>query len=162
MDNLLLKEAYRTESNFNEEVKVKDLEQARINLFGKNYEIIIPTDKEVGSCPVFKYNTEKRSYKRDSSECNITNDISISYDVVEARIIENKSITIYEAVAFIKDDKIYKKIDGSNNVSDEVKDVTTDGFNVLDNVKKLNQYKYTFTYDKDSNNYVFNSIELVK
>ena len=60
------------------------------------------------------------------------------------------------------DDKIYKKIDGSNNVSDEVKDVTTDGFNVLDNVKKLNQYKYTFTYDKDSNNYVFNSIELVK
>ena len=61
-----------------------------------------------------------------------------------------------------KDDKIYKKIDGSNNVSDEVKDVTTDGFNVLDNVKKLNQYKYTFTYDKDSNNYVFNSIELVK
>lgn len=162
LDNLLLKEAYRTESNFNEEVKVKDLEQARINLFGKNYEIIIPTDKEVGSCPVFKYNTEKRSYKRDSSECNITNDISISYDVVEARIIENKSITIYEVVAFIKDDKIYKKIDGSNNVSDEVKDVTTDGFNVLDNVKKLNQYKYTFTYDKDSNNYVFNSIELVK
>ena len=53
-------------------------------------------------------------------------------------------------------------INGSNNVSDEVKDVTTDGFNVLDNVKKLNQYKYTFTYDKDSNNYVFNSIELVK
>lgn len=35
LDNLLLKEAYRTESNFNEEVKVKDLEQARINLFGK-------------------------------------------------------------------------------------------------------------------------------
>lgn len=162
LDNLLLKEAFRIQTNFSEKVRVADLEQARINLFGKNYEVIIPTDKEVGSCPVFKYDVSERAYSRDSSECNIKNDIEIIYNTVKATMKEKEEINIYEAVAFIKDDKVYKTIDGSNNLSDEVKDADTDNFDVLDNMKKLNQYRYTFTYDKDSDNYVFSSIELVK
>ena len=64
LENLLLKEGYRVTSNFNDKISIKDLELARENLFGKNYEIIIPTDKEVGSCPVFNYDVANKTYKK--------------------------------------------------------------------------------------------------
>lgn len=162
LDNLLMREAFRLNSTFKNSVSVADLEEARINLFGKNYEVIIPTDKEVGSCPTFKYDVDSRTYSMDDSKCSINNDIEIKYETTKATIKEKEKIEIYEAVIFIKDEKVYKTIDGSNNLSDEVKDVDAKEFKISDNVKNLNQYRYTFTYDKDSDNYIFNMIELVK
>lgn len=162
LENLLLKEGYRVTSNFNDKISIKDLELARENLFGKNYEIIIPTDKEVGSCPVFNYDVANKIYNKSNEQCSLTNDIKIDYVTVSATMKEEDNVTVYERVAFIKNDGVYKKIDGSNNLSEKLDDVNPDDFNINENNDKLNRYKYTFKYSKDTKNYVFESVELVK
>lgn len=162
LDNLLIMEAYRMKNNYEDKVTIKDLELARVNLFGSNYEVIIPTDKEVGTCPIFNYDVSNREYSKSSTECNFTSDIKIKYETLSATMIENKSITITEIVAFISDDKVYKTIDGSNNVSDEVKVDDIESFKLKDKEKDLNKYKYNFKYDEDTDNYIFESVELVK
>lgn len=162
VDNLLLKEGYRVTNSFTDKISIKDLELARENLFGKNYEIIIPTDKEVGSCPIFNYDVANKIYTKSKEDCSLTSDIKIEYITVSATMKDEDNITIYERVAFIKDDGVYKKIDGSNNLSEKLNDIKPDGFNISENNDKLNRYKYTFKYDKNTNNYVFESVELVK
>lgn len=162
LDNLLLKEGYRVTDSFTDKISIKDLELARENLFGKNYEIIIPTDKEVGSCPVFNYDVANKIYNKSNEQCSLTNDIKIDYVTVSATMKEEDNVTVYERVAFIKNDGVYKKIDGSNNLSEKLDDVNPDDFNINENNDKLNRYKYIFKYDKDTKNYVFESIELVK
>lgn len=162
VENLLLKEGYRVTSSFTDKISINDLELARENLFGKNYEIIIPTDKEVGSCPVFNYDVASKTYKKSSEECSLTSDISIKYVTVSATIKEKDNISIYERVAFVNDEGVYKKIDGSNNLSEKLEDVDSKDFNIKENNDKLNRYKYTFKYDKETDNYIFESIELVK
>lgn len=161
IDNLLLKEGYRVTNSFTDKISISDLEKARENLFGKNYEIIIPTDKEVGTCPVFNYDVATKTYKKSNEECSLTSDIKIKYITVSATIKEKDNISIYERVAFIKDDEVYKKIDGSNNLSEKI-DVDAEKFNIKENNDELNRYKYTFKYDKETNNYIFESVELVK
>lgn len=162
LDNLLLKEGYRVTDSFTDKISIKDLELARENLFGKNYEIIIPTDKEVGSCPVFNYDVANKIYNKSNEQCSLTNDIKIDYVTVSATMKEEDNVTVYERVAFIKNDGVYKKIDGSNNLSEKLDGVNPDDFNINENNDKLNRYKYIFKYDKDTKNYVFESIELVK
>ncbi|MBP3799409.1 MAG: hypothetical protein ILA19_00365 [Bacilli bacterium] len=162
LDNLLLKEGYRVTDSFTDKISIKDLELARENLFGKNYEIIIPTDKEVGSCPVFNYDVANKIYNKSNEQCSLTNDIKIDYVTVSATMKEEDNVTVYERVAFIKNDGVYKKIDGSNNLSEKLDDVKPDDFNISENNDKLNRYKYIFKYDKDTKNYVFESVELVK
>ena len=162
LENLLLKEGYRVTSNFNDKISIKDLELARENLFGKNYEIIIPTDKEVGSCPRFNYDVATKTYTKSTEQCSLTSDIKIEYVTVSATMKDEDNITIYERVAFINDDGVYKKIDGSNNLSEKLDDVKPDDFNISENNDKLNRYKYIFKYDKDTKNYVFERVELVK
>ena len=162
LDNLLLKEGYRVTNSFTDKISIKDLELARENLFGKNYEIIIPTDKEVGSCPIFNYDVATKTYTKSKDDCSLTSDISIKYVTVSATKKEEDNITIYERVAFIKDDGVYKKIDGSNNLTEKLDGINPKDFNISDNNDKLNRYKYTFKYDKDTKNYVFESIELEK
>ena len=162
LDNLLLKEGYRVTNSFTDTISIKDLELARENLFGKNYEIIIPTDKEVGTCPLFNYDVANKTYKKSSETCSLTSDIKIKYVTVSATIKENDNITIYERVAFVKDDGVYKKIDGSNNLSEKLEDVNPKDFNINENNEKLNRYKYIFRYDINTKNYVFESVELLK
>lgn len=162
VDNLLLKEAFRTKSNFDTVVSIKDLEKARINLFGKNYEIIIPTDKEVGSCPVFNYDISNRTYSKSNTSCSLESDIEINYVTTKAIKKDKSYIQIYEAVCFIQDDEVFSKIDGSNNLSGKLEDIDIDKFDINDNIKNLNQYKFNFKYDADTDNYIFESIELVK
>lgn len=161
IDNLLLKEGYRVTNSFTDKISISDLEKARENLFGKNYEIIIPTDKEVGTCPVFNYDVATKTYKKSNEECSLTSDIKIKYITVSATIKEKDNISIYERVAFIKDDGVYKKIDGSNNLSEKI-DADAEKFNIKENNDELNRYKYTFKYDKETDNYIFESVELVK
>ena len=162
LDNLLIKEAYRNKSNFYNEVTIDELEQARINLFGKNYEVVIPTDKDIGTCPIFNYEASKRIYKKSEEKCNITSDINIIYNTVKASILDKKYIYIYETVAFIKENEVYKRIDGSNNLSEKLEGINSNNFDITKSTNFLNQYKYNFKYDKDTNNYIFESIEEVK
>ena len=162
VNNLLMMEAYRNKTSYEDSVSVKNLEDARKSLFGKNYEIIVPTDKEVGACPIFKYDSQNRTYSKSAEKCSLNSDIKIVYNTSKASIKEKEYINIYETVAFISEEKIYKSIDGSNNLKFEVKDIEFDEFDIRENYKELNQYKYNFKYDKDTDNYVFESIELVK
>lgn len=162
LDNLLIMEAYRMKNNYEDTVTIKDLELARVNLFGTNYEVIIPTDKEVGTCPIFNYDVSTRTYSKSTTPCEFTSDIEIKYETLSATKIENKSITITEAVAFISEDKVYKNIDGSNNLTEEVEISDINSFELKDYEKDLNKYKYNFKYDEDTDNYIFESIELVK
>ena len=162
LDNLLLLEAYRTKTNFTDSVTIKDLEQARKNIFGTNYEIIIPTDKEIGDCPTFKYDVTTRTYSKNNTICDITSEIEIRYLTTKATKKEKEYISIYEKVAFISEDKVYKKIDGSNNLTEEVEVKDINDFEIKDYKDELNEYKYNFKYDEDTDNYIFESIELVK
>ena len=162
LDNLLIMEAYRMKNNYEDTVTIKDLELARTNLFGNNYEVIIPTDKEVGTCPIFNYDVSDRIYSKSTTKCEFTSDIKIKYETIGATMIEKQGITITEVVAFISYDKVYKTIDGSNNLKDEIKVDDVESFKLKDYEKDLNKYKYKFKYDNDTDNYVFESIELVK
>lgn len=162
LDMLMMKEAFRKNKDFSNKVTVRNLEEARTNLFGKNYEVVIHTDKEIGNCPTFEYSSSDKTYTKQNSNCNITNDINIKYETLKATIKEKEEVNIYEVVAFIKDNKIYKSIDGFSNVSNEIKDADADEFDIKSNKDKLSQFKYNFKYDSNTDNYVFDSIELVK
>lgn len=162
LDNLLLKQAYRNKTNYENVVTIKELEKARIDLFGKNYDIIIPTDKKINSCPVSEYNQQERTYSQVNEKCTISSNVKIVYTTTSAVIKEKSYLKIREAVAFLSDKKLYKELDGNNNLMEEVKDVEYDSFDIRNNIDKFNQYQYNFKYDVDTSNYIFESIELVK
>ena len=73
-------------------------------------------------------------------------------------IKKKNSIEINVAVLFTSANKVYKTPD-DDSVIDGVK---ASDFDIDKDYTKLNQYKYTFNYDKSSDNYILDSIELIK
>ena len=58
---------------------------------------------------------------------------------------------------------VYKAYDIINFKGvDQLTDYTYETFDIEKDYAKLNQYKYSFKYDKDNNNYYLESIELIK
>lgn len=75
-------------------------------------------------------------------------------------------VTVAIALLDTNTKKVYKKYQAkaSNGVvvTDEVEGITIDNFSIDKDYDKLDQYQYTFHYDKENNNYFLTEIELVK
>lgn len=123
---------------------------------------------EQQACYVYEYNKQDDYYYlKRPSECGGASTISMERKIVKA-IKKEDSLEIAVAVALVDTatDKVYKKIDAtitdSSQLTDEVEDATTQTFDIDKDYSKLNQYQYTFKYDKDNSNYYLESIELIK
>lgn len=119
------------------------------------------------ACVEMKYDSQSQFYSSVKSDgCGGTTIYSMERKIVKAIKKEN-SMEINVAVAIINDNtnKIFRGYDSSlseNAGIDEVDGITKDTFDIDKDYSKLNQYKYTFNYDSDNNNYYLVSVELEK
>ena len=161
VNSIIINEAIRSNYTTNETYTIKDLETARDKVFGDSYLYIIPTDEYFGYCPRYIYNELDKVYNKTKDECDITSSFKIKRELLKATRTEQE-LYIYELVAFIEDDKIYKTTNSQGFLFDELEGTSVDGFVLKDNKDKLDTFKYTFKYNEETEKYVFKSIEKLK
>lgn len=119
------------------------------------------------ACIEIQYDSQNKFYTAvETDGCGSTTVYSMQRKIIKAIKKEN-SMEINVAVAIINDNtkKIFRGYDSSlseNAGIDEVDGITKDTFDIDKDYSKLNQYKYTFNYDSDNNNYYLVSVELEK
>lgn len=128
-----------------------DFDRALKELFGDN--ISVSSDDIEG----FKYNSKSKKYIYEKANAKANDDYRQIRKIVKST--KNKdSIEINVAVAIITGNKVLKSLD-----SDSVIDgVNSSNFDIDKEYTKLNQYKYIFSYDKENDNYILDSIVLIK
>ena len=89
--------------------------------------------------------------------------MSLKRKIVKTKL-DDDILTVNVDVAVIdsNEDKVYKNYSEDEKELEEVDNVVATTFDIDKDYTDLNQYKYTFNYDKDNNNYYLVSIELVK
>lgn len=112
-------------------------------------------------CIIVNHNDDVYTYVE--GECGGASTISMKRKIVKTEIDEDV-LTVNVAVAIIdsNEDKVYKNYSKDEKELEEVDNVVATTFDIDNDYTELNQYKYTFNYDKDNNNYYLVSIELVK
>lgn len=112
-------------------------------------------------CIIVNHNDDIYTYVE--GECGGASTISMKRKIVKTEIDEDV-LTVNVAVAIIdsNEDKVYKNYSEDEKELEEVDNVVATTFDIDNDYTELNQYKYTFNYDKDNNNYYLVSIELVK
>lgn len=143
---------------------VKTLFGSEIILENKSF-----TDNQTdeGLCYAYEYDQKEDYYfSKEPIGCGGGSTISLKQKIVKA-IKKEDSLEVAVAVALVDTDtdKVYKQIDATTEyvkLIDEVEDTTALTFNIDKDYSKLNQYKYTFNYDEENNNYYLESIELIK
>lgn len=149
----------RDERGFSKDVLQSSLDE----LFGKDK--IKSDDKNIVVNDCYKFNYKEDNYTLTTSiGCKQTSEYDVKTKIVKAiRNLETKSITIDVAVAVTDGNKVYKSYDVEAKVAkEEIVDLTADTLNMDTNYTKFNQYKYTFKYDNDNNDYYLESIEKEK
>lgn len=156
-------------ADFSYGFSAEDFKNASLHLFGQDFNAT-PASKIFARCLEFNYSDGYYSVKPNSGGCGGAGYFYPEYTTkVET---EDDDIYIYQKIAFQGPDGVYKTVvknDSSEHQGDNFKYVdkiatyeTPDDFNIENYLDKVNEYKYTFTYDKNNNVYIFKSIELVK
>lgn len=144
----------------------EDFQLAVKELFGPNM-TLENKDFDVGCAASYEYDQENDYYSfKESGGCGGTSFSSLERKIVKAVKKENTlEINVAVAIKNTEEDKVYKNYvtnpDGTD-ASQVIEDVTATTFDIDKDYSKLNQYKYTFNYDVENNNYYLASIELVK
>ena len=149
---VVVKRALYLNSDYSEIAFSKDdFDRALKELFGDN--ISVSSDDIEG----FKYNSKSQKYIYEKANAKANDDYRQIRKIVKST--KNKdSIEINVAVAIITGNKVLKSLD-----SDSVIDgVNSSNFDIDKEYTKLNQYKYIFSYDKENDNYILDSIVLIK
>lgn len=149
---VVVKRALYLNSDYSEIAFSKDdFDRALKDLFGDN--ISVSSDDIEG----FKYNSKSKKYIYEKANAKANDDYRQIRKIVKST--KNKdSIEINVAVAIITGNKVLKSLD-----SDSVIDgVNSSNFDIDKEYTKLNQYKYIFSYDKENDNYILDSIVLIK
>lgn len=149
---VVIKRALYLNSDYSEIAFSKDdFDRALKELFGDN--ISVSSDDIEG----FKYNSKSKKYIYEKANAKANDDYRQIRKIVKST--KNKdSIEINVAVAIITGNKVLKSLD-----SDSVIDgVNSSNFDIDKEYTKLNQYKYIFSYDKENDNYILDSIVLIK
>ncbi len=150
-----------TLGNFSSE----ELENSTNMLFGNQIELE-NEDFTVG-CTKYKYSNVDKYYTREeSSGCGGASSIEMKRKIVKSVFTDDKTLEINVAIAIVNNsnDTVYKKYnkDLDDLGEDKLDNVDATTFDIDKDYKKLNQYKYTFNYDNENNNYYLVSIELIK
>ncbi|MDO5003068.1 MAG: hypothetical protein Q4E39_02435 [bacterium] len=137
-----------------------ELNNSLAELFGKDKFKAVEKEIEfTNDCSTYKYNNKSYTLEVNTG-CGGTSTLTMKRKIVKAEKKDN-NLYVNVAVALTDGNKIYKGYDGEK-ATDELADYTYQTFDIEKDYAKLNQYKYTFDYDKDNNNYYLESIELVK
>ena len=131
-----------------------DFHKSLSELFGDK---ITVQDGDIVS-PNFKYNSKQKEYTYDDvSDTEESDGYKLIRKVVKS-VKKDSSLEINVAVAVTLDGKVYKSLDKDSVIND----LKLSDFKIDTDYTKLNQYKYIFNYDKDNDNYILDSIELMK
>lgn len=135
----------------------EEFEQATNTLFGKQ---IVLSDDNISTCPSIIFDSVNQRYVGDNSNCinNCASITNVRY-VIKAEK-DSKGVYIYVAVASINEES--RKVSNANDLGSVIESIDGNVFNIAKDYNKVNNYKYTFEYDKDNNNYIFKTIEIYK
>ena len=120
-------------------------------------------------CVNIQYDSSTKYYSEGETTCGGSGFPTLERKIVNA--VKNKdTIEVNVAVVIFSGDPTVNKVfktynessDDQNNLGEVVEGVTRDTFDIDKDYTKLNQYKYTYNYDKDNNNYYLTTIELIK
>lgn len=157
---LVAKEAYGKKIDGNISFTKEEYEQAINTVFGSN--VTVAVESLVSTCPSIIYDSANQVFRQngDSSTCNkiCGTTKTLRYNVKAEKT--NQNIFIYVAVA--NKDEISGKISNVNDPNSVVNGIDVNTFDIAKDFEKVNNYKYTYNYDHENNNYIFKSIELVK
>lgn len=142
-----------SEEEFNDSLKLLFGDQ--VSYENKDFSI----DK---GCYSAEYNKDDMTYTIKEGECGSSYTKSIQRKIVKASKTNDK-LEVSVAVAILDTDtnKVYTNYK-DNTLTDEVEGVTEKDFSIDKNYTKLNQYKYTFKYDRENMYYYLTSIEKIK
>ncbi len=162
VNTLMVNEATRESIGTNKDLTSENLDKALKTIFGNNTSFVVPED-DFGECPKYTYNQEDGVFIKNSAQCKNDTTKTIERTITKAILTKDK-LEITEAVAFFdnEDKKVYTTVDANGKLSEEVEDFNTDSFLIQRDENKVKKYNYTFIYDEDSENYIFESISLVK
>lgn len=127
-------------------------------LFGED--INLTPSNITDNCVNITYDSVNQKYIGNSTNCEKQ---TCNYEnqryIVKAEK-DTKNLYIYVAVATVNQES--KKISNINDLNSVIKDVDSNTFDITKDYEKVNNYKYTFNYDDNNNNYIFKSIEIQK
>ena len=159
-DTIKLNLAYKfienkNETDYNYTIKEEDMKNAYIKAFGSinNYNA---TSFTVG-CMQFYYNNNDKLYMAYKFTCDSTNPLHIKEEI--KNMYEENDKIIIETVMGVYDETSKYLFNYSNLYASVALDFD-DTKSVLDYEENLNTYKYTF--NKNNDNYYFESIERTK
>ncbi len=127
-------------------------------LFGK--EMSLDSSDITNICPSIAYDSINQKYIGTTNPCEKK---TCSYEN-KRHIVKSfkKENYLYIVVAVVAINQESKKISNMNDLNSVVEGVDINTFDIEKDYEKVNNYKYTFIYDSDNNNYIFKSIELEK
>ncbi len=173
-DSLVLSYMLNVEHIYNNFTK-EELDNTSKRLFGKSLYNTAP-DTISGNCKTYKYteNPGGTSTYLDQVVGGCGGAGYLYSDKITKTESDENHIYVYQKVAFLTiadpssseyKESIYKTInykeDGKYEY-EELIDTVNGSIKIDDYLDKLNEYKFTFTYDNDNNTYYFESVELVK
>lgn len=138
-------------------------------LFGNQLTLEDKSISNGKSCVNIQYDSSTKYYSEGETACGGSGFPTLERKIVKA--VKNKdTIEVNVAVVIFSGDPTVNKVfktynessDDQNNLGEVVEGVTRDTFDIDKDYTKLNQYKYTYNYDKDNNNYYLTTIELIK
>ena len=138
----------------------EDFQNSVTKLFGNQVTLEDKTISADGGCTKVEF--KDSYYNTTIGECGGTSTYAVVRKIVKA-VKTDKNLEVNVAVAVTDGNKIYKKYNATTNVGEEeLTDVVYASFDIEKDYTKFNQYKYTFNYDNENNNYYLTTIELVK
>lgn len=139
----------------------EEFQNAATKLFGNQVTLENKAFSIAGGCTSYEYDGNY-TIAPTQGRCGGTSAVNLSRKIVNA-VKQDSKLEVIVAIALENgmDNKVYKGFD-NKQLSNEIVGVSADSFNISEHIDKLNQYKYTFTYDTTNDGYILNAIELIK
>lgn len=156
---LVAQEAYGKKIDGNITFTEEAFQKASNILFGST--VHLDDISMTNICPNIIYDSANQVYRQQlGTSCNITcNPFKTIRYVIKA---EQTDKNIYIYVAVVNFDEVSRKVYNVNDNNSVIQGIDGNTFDISVDYEKVNNYKYTYNYDSENNNYIFKSIELVK
>lgn len=133
----------------------EEYQQSLKELYGNQVTI---EDGNIGY-PTYIYHPENKMYFFEAPEVGGTTSGAMLRKNVKAIKTDDKiEVNVAVAIVDYSTNKVYKGKEDTN----EIEGLNAETFDIDTSYSKLNQYKYTFDYDSETDNYILSSIELIK
>lgn len=155
---LIAKEASKNELKSSISFTKEEFESSAKTLFGNS--INLSLENITGICPSITYDEANQKFIESEGQCETKSCNYVNERYIVKSEEDDEGIYIYVAVAAINQES--GKISNLNDLNSVIDGIDPNTFDIKNDYSKVNNYKYTYTHDKDNNNYIFKSIELQK